>query len=79
MHAVEEFIEKYNLTGASKKKIHLFLSEYEPNGENIVPVSNNAPHKNIETVKETSVDSLNEEILDNSMLELARNQLKMFG
>ena len=79
VHAVEEFIEKYNLSGASKKKIHLFLSEYEPDGENIVPISNSVQNKSVETVKVSEPDSLNEDMLDNSMLELARNQLKMFG
>jgi len=76
IHALEEFIDKYHLSGASKKMVHLFLSEYAPDERTVVSRNNK---RKANKDKKTEEDSFNDNVLDTSMLKRAKEQLKMFG
>ena len=78
IHAVEEFTDKYNLKGASKQMIQLFLKEYIPNQTTVVS-GNSSFDKPIAEEKKTDEQNFNENIIDSSLLDKAKAQLRMFG
>ena len=79
IHAVEEFIDKYNLQDYSKPMVQLFLKEYTPNKTPVVSRTSSVNKPVAEEEKPEGTGFKEKELIDSSLLDKAKAQLSLFG